>query len=97
MIKKNEPELNFEQAFSRLEEILEQMNAGKATLDESLKLYEEADRLISQCSNRLTFAERRIEVLIKNRSGEVQLSANGTPSTQEFSSHEESASLASSL
>jgi len=34
-------EKTFEKAFKRLEEILEKMNEGKVSLDESLKLYEE--------------------------------------------------------
>ncbi|HKY99828.1 MAG TPA: exodeoxyribonuclease VII small subunit, partial [Rhabdochlamydiaceae bacterium] len=65
-----ENSLSFELAYQRLEEILEKMNSGKVSLDESLKLYEEADRLISSCNKRLSDAEKKIEVLIKNRDGE---------------------------
>ncbi len=60
------------------------MNSGKASLDESLSLYEEADRLIASCSLRLNAAERRIETLIRNRNGELQLDSAGHPATQEF-------------
>jgi exodeoxyribonuclease VII small subunit len=77
-------ELSFETAFSRLEEILEKMNSGTVSLDESLKLYEEADKLISVSQKRLTDAERKIEQLVKNRNGEVILSADQKPSTQDF-------------
>jgi exodeoxyribonuclease VII small subunit len=77
-------ELSFESAFARLEEILERMNSGTITLDESLKLYEEADHLISTCNMRLTIAERKIEVLIKNRSGDLTLGQDQKPVTQEF-------------
>lgn len=80
----NEKELSFEEAFARLEEILEKMNSGSISLDESLKLYEEADKLITKCQKRLTEAERKIEILIKNRNGEVVLSADQKPMTQEF-------------
>jgi exodeoxyribonuclease VII small subunit len=78
------PEASFENAFARLEEILEQMNSGTVTLDESLKLYEEADRLIAACNKRLVDAERKIEILIKNRSGELTLDTDQKPMTQEF-------------
>jgi exodeoxyribonuclease VII small subunit len=77
-------ELTFESAFARLEEILEKMNSGTISLDESLKLYEEADRLILTCSKRLTDAERKIEILIKNRNGELALGADQKPLVQDF-------------
>lgn len=80
----NEKELSFEAAFARLEEILEKMNSGSISLDESLKLYEEADKLIIMCQKRLTDAERKIETLVKNRNGEVVLGADQKPITQDF-------------
>lgn len=78
-------ELSFEASFHRLEEILEKMNSGAVSLDESLKLYEEADRLITLCSKRLNEAERKIEILIKNRNnGDLVLGSDQKPSTQDF-------------
>lgn len=79
-----ESEVSFEAGFKRLEEILEKMNSSSVSLDESLKLFEEADQLINQCSKRLQEAERKIEVLVKNRSGEVQLGSDQKPTTQDF-------------
>lgn len=80
----NDLEISFESAFARLEEILERMNSGAISLDESLKLYEEADRLIAICNKRLNEAERKIEVLVKNRNGEIILGSENAPITQEF-------------
>jgi exodeoxyribonuclease VII small subunit len=77
-------EFNFERSFSRLEEILERMNSGNISLDESLKLYEEADRLISGCSKKLKSAETKIEMLIKKRDGELQLDEEGRPQVALF-------------
>jgi len=77
-------EISFENAFERLEIILEKMNTGSVSLDESLKLYEEADRLIGVCSKRLNEAERRIEILSKNRNGDVNLGADNKPLTQDY-------------
>lgn len=82
--KEKQPEVSFEKAFSRLEEILEQMNSASISLDESLKLYEEADKLINTCGTRLNEAERRIEILVKNRNGELVLGQDGKPTTQNF-------------
>ena len=81
-LEKQTPELSFEKAFARLEEILEKMNSGSVSLDESLKLYEEADKLINICSKRLNSAEKKIETLIKNRKGELVLGPDQKPMTE---------------
>ena len=81
----NEMPLSFETAYARLEEILDKMNSGKVDLEESLKLYEEADKLIVWCSKRLIDAEKKIEILAKNREGEVLLDPSGKPRMQPFS------------
>lgn len=77
--------LSFEAAFARLEEILEKLNNGTISLDDSLNLYEEADNLIATCNKRLVDAERRIEVLVKNRNGELIIGNDDKPLTQNFS------------
>jgi len=76
--------MTFEEAYKRLEEILEKMNSGKISLDDSLKLYEEADKLIAACNKRLLDAEKKIEALVKTRSGEIAVDENGAPVTEAF-------------
>jgi exodeoxyribonuclease VII, small subunit len=78
-------ERTFEKAFKRLEEILEKMNDGKISLDDSLKLYEEADQLIISCSKKLAEAEKKIQVLTKERDGKVALDDQGQPLLNDFS------------
>ncbi len=75
--------LSFEKAFERLEQILNAMNSGKIPLEESLKLFEEAEKLIGTCSTRLTAAEQKIEQLVKNKN-EVALDAERQPKTEPF-------------
>jgi exodeoxyribonuclease VII small subunit len=72
-------ETSFEEAFHRLESILERMNAQDVPLEESLKLFEEANALIILCHNQLADAERRVDVLVKNRQGDLTLSPSGQP------------------
>lgn len=84
MTKKENKDISFESAFARLEEILERMNSGSITLDESLKLYEEADQLIGLCSHKLASAEKKIEILIKQRGGELVLGDDQNPTTEDF-------------
>lgn len=62
---------SYEEAFQRLEKIIEMMNTGKLPLEETLRLYEEADLLIQNCSSRLKETEERIEWLIKQRDGSL--------------------------
>ncbi len=81
---KEKKELTFELALARLEEILEKMNSGSVSLEESLTLFEEADKLITSCGKRLNDAERKIELLIKNRNGELTLGSDQRPVTQPF-------------
>lgn len=82
-------EQNFEKALGRLEEILEKMNSGTTTLDESLALFEEADKLISNCNKRLNEAEKKIEILIKNRNGDLALNNEQKPMSQNFKDYRE--------
>ena len=65
-------EIKFEQAFSRLEAILEEMNSSSVELENALKLYEEADKLIETCQSKLKNAEQKVELLIKKRAGVLE-------------------------
>ncbi len=80
--QKQEP--SFENAFQRLERILEKMNSNQTSLDESLALFEEAETLISFCNKRLSEAEQKVEKLVKSRSGELVLGKEGKPMTEDF-------------
>lgn len=55
--------INFEQSMTRLEEIVRALENGSATLDESLKLYEEGIGLVRACSAKLDEAESKIKLL----------------------------------
>jgi exodeoxyribonuclease VII small subunit len=55
----------YEEAISRLEEIVEQLDSGKLSLDESLKLFEESTKLTAFCNQRLESAKLKITELSK--------------------------------
>jgi len=67
--KKSEPQLNFEAAMDRLEEIVDQMESGKMMLEELIVRYEEGMKLVKTCQERLASAEQRIEIITRNHSG----------------------------
>ncbi len=64
-------ESKFEKDLERLEQVVEALEAGGLTLDESLKRFEEGVKLARRCEKALTEAERRIEILVKNAKGEI--------------------------
>lgn len=76
----NKP-ISFEEAYARLEQILTEMNHSEIALEKSLQLFEEADTLIRLCNSKLKNAEQKVEMLIKNRNGDVMINANGDVET----------------
>ena len=63
---------SFEEAVGRLEEIVRLLENGTATLDESLKLYEEGIALVRICNDKLDSAEKKIKVLTLSEDGSVE-------------------------
>lgn len=59
----------FEEAFSKLEDIVRKLESGNMSLEESLKAFEEGVRLSRICSERLDEAERRVELLVDGEKG----------------------------
>lgn len=64
-------EKKFEDALARLEEIVKELESGDLSLDLSLKLFEEGIKLSRVCNKRLEEAERRVEVLLKDKAGNI--------------------------
>ena len=64
---------SFEASLNELEQIVKQLEDGDLELEESLKLFEDGVRLSRECRERLTNAERRIEVLMKEADGSLGL------------------------
>lgn len=59
-------EKSFEKSLDELEKIVGKLEAGDLPLEESLKLFEEGVKLSRNCRERLTNAERRIEMLMND-------------------------------
>lgn len=60
----NPNQRSFEEAITRLEEIVQRLEAGNIALDESLSLFEEGIGLAKYCSEKLDAAEGRLQVLM---------------------------------
>jgi exodeoxyribonuclease VII small subunit len=62
---------SFEAALQRLEQIVRQLEQGELSLDASISLYEEGQRLRGLCEAQLTQARARIELIQQGSSGEA--------------------------
>jgi len=57
------PDVRFETALAELEQIVQQMESGSLTLDESISAYQRGSELLKHCQNRLGEAEQKIRLL----------------------------------
>ncbi|MBV8972322.1 MAG: exodeoxyribonuclease VII small subunit [Sphingomonadaceae bacterium] len=60
---------SFEVALARLEKIVHRLEAGDATLEESIDLYTEGQRLKGFCEAKLAGATARIEAIVVGQDG----------------------------
>lgn len=65
--------IKFEEAIKRLEDIVEQLESGELELEESIKVFEEGIRLAVFCQQELKKADGKIQQLLKNLDGELEL------------------------
>ena len=61
--------VSFEQAMESLQTVLEEMERGSLTLEQSIAAYEKAVQLIKRCRQLLEDGQRRIEVLRADAEG----------------------------
>jgi exodeoxyribonuclease VII small subunit len=70
---KGKKEGTFEKQLRRLEEIVDLMERGEASLDETMQLYEEGIEISKACLERLSKAELKLKQLSKNVNGSFEL------------------------
>ena len=61
----------FETSMAELEEIVEKLEAGEVTLDESLELFEKGVKLVKSCRNKLDEAEKKVKILTVDSDGDI--------------------------
>lgn len=74
--------MDFEKKLGRLEEIVEKMETGELSLEDSLKLFEEGVKLSRECNVQLTDAEQKVKLLLG-------VDENGQAVTRDFAANEE--------
>jgi exodeoxyribonuclease VII small subunit len=63
---------NFEEHLTQLETVVEKLERGDLTLDESVRLFEDGMKLSGACKQELEQAEGRIQVLVEGKGGKMQ-------------------------
>ncbi len=62
-------DMKFEECLQRLEQIVDELEAGNLPLEDSLKIFEEGVGMARRCAKYLEEAEKRIELLTKDENG----------------------------
>lgn len=65
-------EKSFEKAMKRLEEIVQKLEEGELSLEESLKVFEEGVSLSSFLTQKLAKAEAKVQKLIRTQEGQYK-------------------------
>jgi len=58
-------ELNFEQALTKLQNLVSKLEGGDLSLEQSVSLFEQGMELTATCNNALTAAEQKVQILLE--------------------------------
>ncbi len=72
----NQENMTFEASMQRLEQIVRTMERGDASLEESLKLFQEGTELVRSCGKLLEEAELQVK--------KIMTAPDGSPVEEEF-------------
>ena len=75
MADKNTGEKKFEVALGDLEKVVEQLESGDLALEDALTAFEKGVGLVKYCNQKLTDVEKKIELLVRDKEGKLQLKA----------------------
>ena len=64
-------EMSFEESLTELEGIVDKLEKGQLSLDESLMLFEKGIKLVRECNTKLKSAQQKVEQLVEEN-GEVK-------------------------
>ena len=76
MAERKKQEIPFEEAFKKLETIVESLEKGESTLDEAMKSFEEGILLVEFCLKKLNETESRLQKLVKTEDGQFRFESN---------------------
>jgi len=75
MAGKDTGNIKFESALEDLEGVVEQLETGALSLEDSLTAFEKGVGLVKFCNQKLNEVEKKIDFLVKDKEGKLQLKA----------------------
>jgi len=75
MAGKDTGNIKFESALEDLELVVEQLETGALSLEDSLTAFEKGVGLVKFCNQKLNEVEKKIDFLVKDKEGKLQLKA----------------------
>ena len=61
----------FEKAMDQLEQIVQKLETGELSLEDSIKKFEEGVKLSNFCAKKLDETEKKVTLLLKNQEGQI--------------------------
>lgn len=72
MTDKNSQTVDFEKSLTELETLVNALEKGDLSLEDSLKTFEKGIQLTHSCQTALKQAEQRVQVLMQGKNGELE-------------------------
>ena len=76
MVKKKNKTIDFEKSLNELEDLVDRMEQGDSSLEDSLKDFERGIELTRNCQTALTEAEQKVQILLKKNGKAVDFEAD---------------------
>jgi exodeoxyribonuclease VII small subunit len=73
---------HFEQSLGELESLVERMESGEMTLEDSLKAFEQGIKYTRDCQNALAKAEQKVQLLLQ-KNGQMEAQTFTSPSIKD--------------
>jgi exodeoxyribonuclease VII small subunit len=77
MTKNDSQPLKFEAAIQDLEQVVEQLESGDLSLEDALATFEKGVGLVRYCNQKLSEVEKKVELLVRDKEGQLRLKALG--------------------
>ena len=77
MTKHDSQPVKFEAAIEELEQVVEQLESGDLALEDALATFEKGVGLVRYCNQKLSEVEKKVELLIRDKEGQLRLKAFG--------------------
>ena len=65
-------DMTFEQAISKLEEIVDMLESNTLPLEKALEVFQQGITLVNKCNVKLKEAEGTVEILLRDRDGQLK-------------------------